>query len=215
VRPHQSFHLYATVRIGHLKNNSRTFTKRPNLLWFLNLVFLLYIFFFNFNFYYSCIINFTITILLFLFLPSSISLFFLCYNWLFSLPITVSAPSPPLFSIFTSLSYPSPTCHHTTSPSYTLITHWLDYCTNCKQPQHPPIPDISTHHYNNRNTHKHTQGPQKPTAPIHVPLPNPHLPQPLFSATSTNSPKSITCLITIICLQLPIFIDFTIKGFSI
>jgi hypothetical protein len=37
--PHQSFYLYTNTRIGHLRNNSRTFTKRLNFLWLLNLVF--------------------------------------------------------------------------------------------------------------------------------------------------------------------------------
>jgi hypothetical protein len=48
-------------------------------------------------FYYSCIINFRITILLSLILPSSLSLLLLCYNPLFSLLITLSAPSYALF----------------------------------------------------------------------------------------------------------------------
>jgi hypothetical protein len=39
VRPHQSFCLYTNARIGNLKNNFRTLTKRLNFLWFLNLVF--------------------------------------------------------------------------------------------------------------------------------------------------------------------------------
>jgi hypothetical protein len=46
VRPHQSFCLYANTRIGHLRNNSRTFTKRLNFLWFLNLVFKIVFLFF-------------------------------------------------------------------------------------------------------------------------------------------------------------------------
>jgi hypothetical protein len=79
-----------------------------------------YSYIFKFYFYYSHIINFTITILLSLFLPSSLSLLLLCYNPLFSLPTTLSAPSHPLF---TSPSYPSLSCHHNTPPSYTLITH--------------------------------------------------------------------------------------------
>jgi hypothetical protein len=38
VRPHQSFSLYANTRIGHLRNNSRIFTKRLKFLCFLKLV---------------------------------------------------------------------------------------------------------------------------------------------------------------------------------
>jgi hypothetical protein len=117
VRPHESLSLYASNRIEHLRKNSKTFTKRLKFLWFLNLVFfivLLYYFsfflsfflfslsfisfsFFLFYFYYSCVINFTISILLSLFLHSSLSLLFLCYNPLFSLPTTLSASSHPLF----------------------------------------------------------------------------------------------------------------------
>jgi hypothetical protein len=37
VRPHQSFNLYANTRIGHLRNNFRTFTKKVNFLCSLNL----------------------------------------------------------------------------------------------------------------------------------------------------------------------------------
>jgi hypothetical protein len=59
--------------------------------------------------------------------------------------------------VFTSPFHPPQTCHHTTSPSYTLTTCWLAYSTNCTQPQTPSIPDTNTFHYNNRNTPKHTQ----------------------------------------------------------
>jgi hypothetical protein len=82
--------------------------------------------------------------------------------------------------VFTNPFYPSPTCQNTTPPSYTLTTHWLAYCSNCTQHQPPEIPDTSTLHYNNRNTPKHTQRPQKPTAPY--PFPNPPSPfsHPIF-----------------------------------
>jgi hypothetical protein len=44
VRPHQSSCLYANIRTGRLRNNSRTFTKRMNFLLFLYLVFLFFFF---------------------------------------------------------------------------------------------------------------------------------------------------------------------------
>jgi hypothetical protein len=47
VRPHQSFWLYANYKIRHIRNNSRTFTKRWNILWFLNLLsFIVFLFLF-------------------------------------------------------------------------------------------------------------------------------------------------------------------------
>jgi hypothetical protein len=46
--------------------------------------------------FFFCIINFAVTIFLFLFLLPSVSLLFLCYNPLFSLPTSLSAPSHPL-----------------------------------------------------------------------------------------------------------------------
>jgi hypothetical protein len=47
VRAHQSFHLYANTRTGHLRNNSRTYTKRLNILWFLKLeIFIVFLSFF-------------------------------------------------------------------------------------------------------------------------------------------------------------------------
>jgi hypothetical protein len=64
-----------------------------------------------------------------------------------------------------------PTCHHTISPSYTLPTHWLSYCTSCTQSQSPAIRDTSTLQYKNRNTPKHAPGPQNPATPIPLPPP--------------------------------------------
>jgi hypothetical protein len=61
VRPHKSSCLYINTRIGHLRNNSRTFTKRLNFLLLLYLVFFVVFFF--------CTVNFIITIFLCLFLP--------------------------------------------------------------------------------------------------------------------------------------------------
>jgi hypothetical protein len=144
VRPHQSSCLYANTKIGHLRNNSRTFAKRLNLPWFLNLMFLLCLFLILI-FYYSCIINFTITIILSLFLSFSLSLLLLCYNPLLSLPTTLSAPFHPIHS-FPCLHIPllsSPTCHHTTHSSYILTTCWLACCMNCTHPQPPAIPDTA------------------------------------------------------------------------
>jgi hypothetical protein len=82
-------------------------------LWFLNLV----------GFFSPCIINFTIAIFFSVFFPSSLSLLFLCYNTLFSLPPTLSEA---LIHSFPCLHCPllsSPTCYHTTPPSYTLTTY--------------------------------------------------------------------------------------------
>jgi hypothetical protein len=56
VRTHQSFYLCTNTRFGHLRNNSSTFTKRLNFLWFLNLMFFIV---FLYYYYYYCIINFT------------------------------------------------------------------------------------------------------------------------------------------------------------
>jgi hypothetical protein len=100
VRPHQSFCLNTSTRIGHLRNNSRTFINRLNFLRFLKLgFFVVFLFCPFFPFFYSCIINYTITIPLSLFSSSSLSLLLLYYNPLFSLPATLSAPSYPCFSL--------------------------------------------------------------------------------------------------------------------
>jgi hypothetical protein len=117
---------------------------------------------------------------------------------LFSLTTILSAPSHPLAPLFTSPFHLPPTCHHTTPPSYTLTMHWLACCKNCTQSQTLAIPDTSTLHYNNRNTPNTHKG-QKTSSlhsssTTHTPL---FPPTPLFSATFTNSPKSITSLITI------------------
>jgi hypothetical protein len=135
---------------------------------------------FCFCFYFFCIIKFTINIFLPLLLSSSFSLLFLCYNPLFFLPTMLSALLSTFSPLFTCLSYPSPTCHHTTSPSYTLNTCGLVYCTNCIYPKLPHIPDINTLHYNNRNPPKHTQGRQHPAAPIPLPLSTSPFSEPSF-----------------------------------
>jgi hypothetical protein len=118
-------------------------------------------------FFFSCIFNCTITILLYLFLPSSLSLLLMCYNRLFSLPITLSASSHPLFP---PSSPPPPILPQPVTtlppPFYTLTTHWLAYCANYIKPQPLAIPDRSTLNSNNRNTPKHIQGSQNTEAPI-------------------------------------------------
>jgi hypothetical protein len=152
MRPHQSFHLYANTRIRHLRNNSESFTKRLNILLFLNLVFFIGFFF--------CIIYFTINTFLCLFYSR---------NFLSSYTIIHCSPFQLLFLPFLIYSlthsqfpsYPLPTCHHTNSPSFTLITCLLSYCKNCTQPQPPAIPDTGTLH-DNRNTPKHTPLPTRP-----------------------------------------------------
>jgi hypothetical protein len=63
VRPHWSFHLYTNTRIGHLRNNSRTYIKRQ--LFVIPEPGVFYWVFFSF----SSIINSIITIFLSLFLP--------------------------------------------------------------------------------------------------------------------------------------------------
>jgi hypothetical protein len=209
VRPHQNFPLNANTSIGHLRNYSGTFIKRLNLLWFLNMVFL---FFFLFPFY-SCITISIITILLSLFWPFSLSLL-LYYKPLFSLPTTLSAPSHPLFPVFTSPFYHSPTCHHTTPPSYTLTTYWLAYCSNCTQPLLPSISDTNTLCYN-RNTRKHTQGPQNPAATIPLNPPTHPFSHSPFSATFTNSPNLYLTKWALSSPQLQLFIDIIIKAFFI
>jgi hypothetical protein len=80
------------------------------------------VFFFSL-FVLFCTMNFNITIFLSLFLRPLLVLLFWCYNPLFSLPTTLSAPSYPLSPhVLITPSYPSPICHHTDPPSYTLTT---------------------------------------------------------------------------------------------
>jgi hypothetical protein len=106
----------------------------------------------------------------------------LLYNYSF-------CPFSPTLSPCPHLPLPfSLTCHQTTPPYYTLTTCWLTYYTNFTQPQPPAISDISTLHYN-RNTPKHTQGPQNLTAPTELhPLAH-STPTSPFSATLNNSPN--------------------------
>jgi hypothetical protein len=114
------------------------------------------------------------TIVLSLFLPPSLS--HCSPSQLLFLPLLIHS-----LPVFASPSYTSPTCHHTTPPSYTLTTCWLAYCTNHTplQPPSPAIPDTGTLHHNSKNTPKHTQGLQNPAAPISLPSPI-HLSIPTF-----------------------------------
>jgi hypothetical protein len=73
--------------------------------------------------------NLTITIFLSLFLPSSLSLLFVWFNPLFSLPTILSASSHTLsHPVFAPPSFPN------LLPHYPSLLHtdtcWLCYCTN-------------------------------------------------------------------------------------
>jgi hypothetical protein len=114
------------------------------------------------KFYYSCIINFTITILLPLFLPSSLFLLLLCYNPLFSLPTTLSAPShslPPSSS--TLLICPQPVTTLPFPHTHHLLT---TYCTNCSH-QPPEIPDTSNS-TTTTNIYQNTHGGTRLRSPL-------------------------------------------------
>jgi hypothetical protein len=67
---------------------------------------------------------------------------------------------PTLSLALTFPSHSSPTCHQTTPPSYTLITHWPTYYTNFIQPQPPAVPDkalSTTITETHPNTHRTTK----------------------------------------------------------
>jgi hypothetical protein len=171
---HQSFHLYAITRIGHLRNNSRIFTKRLNGLWFLNLVFFFTVFLFLLIF-----------ILLFLYYElhhhsSLIPIHFPSFSC-----ATVHCSSSQLlilsllihtFPCLHLLLLSSPTCNQTL-PSYTLTTCWLAYYTTAHipSPLHTltPAPSTTTTEINPdaHKSHK-TQQPQtsSPTHPSLFPL---------------------------------------------
>jgi hypothetical protein len=108
--------LYANISFGHLRNNSRTYTKQTEL-------FVVHVpsIFCCIYFFHS--INFNITIFLSLVLSPSISCLFLHYNSLFSSQLLFLPLLFTLSPVFTSSSYPPSTSHHTTPPSYTLTTH--------------------------------------------------------------------------------------------
>jgi hypothetical protein len=90
-------------------------------------------------------------------------------------------PSQPLSPpVFASPSYPSPICHHTTPPSYTLTTHWLAYCMNHTHRHHPAITDTSTLHYNSRKLPKHTHKGQKTQQLLYLFFTHSYLSAPLL-----------------------------------
>jgi hypothetical protein len=118
VRQHQSLYFYANTRIGHLRKKSRTFTKRWNFLWFLNLVFLLCFSLFIpvlltsptlFSYPYSYTLHF----------PSFYCVTIYCSPCNYSFCPFSSTLSP----VLTSPSHRPSTCHHTVPLSYILNTH--------------------------------------------------------------------------------------------
>jgi hypothetical protein len=79
--------------------------------------------------------------------------------------------SSTLSPIFTSPFYPSPTCHHTAPPSYTLTDCWLVYCTNCTQLQPLAIPETRFPPLQQKYAQTHTRA----SSPSHF-FPHPHTP---------------------------------------
>jgi hypothetical protein len=109
---------------------------------------------------------------------------------LLSLPTTLPAPFSSILSpVFTSLSYPSSTCHHTVPPSYKLTTQGQVYCTNCTHPTHynPWHKHLPIKHQ--KYTLKHTRA-KNTAAPISLLTSTPHYPLfTTFCDTSTNYPS--------------------------
>jgi hypothetical protein len=141
----------------------------------LNFLLLLYLFLKN-------VVNFTITIFLSLFLSPLLFFFFLCYNPFFYLPITLSAPSHPLFPCLCLplLSFCNLSPHYCSIlNTHHLVTSLLYHCT---YPHLPAIPDTTPSittvemHLNTHKSHK-TQQP-----PYIFPHPSPFCspPTPLF-----------------------------------
>jgi hypothetical protein len=138
VRPHQSFCLYNNTRIGHLRNNSKTFTKRLNFL---------------------CSWTWYFLLCFFAVLLTSPSLF--SYPCPFSSATIVHPPNYSFGSFSFILSpclslpsYPPPTCHHSTGHLHThhlLISPLYQLHTTAA----PVIPDKNTLYYNNRNRPQH------------------------------------------------------------
>jgi hypothetical protein len=85
VRPHQSSCLCSNTWIGYLRNNSRTFTKRLNFLWFLNPVFFIVFFSFPVLLILSSLFSY----------PYSLPLHFPSFSCV-TIPNTLSASSHPL-----------------------------------------------------------------------------------------------------------------------
>jgi hypothetical protein len=162
----------SNIRIGHQKNNSRTFTKQTEL-------------------FVVAVPGDFFSVLLTLPSPFSYPYSYPLHFQPFSCATIHWSPSQLLFPYFLihslSLSslplHTSSTCHHTTSPSYTLITCWLAYCTNYKHPQPCAIPDKSTLQYNSGLTHIWATKPSSP----HTSSAAPHFCSP-FNATFTNYP---------------------------
>jgi hypothetical protein len=105
VRPHQHFCLNTNTRIGHLRNNSRTFINRLHFLWFLNLVFLLcFLFFVLFLFlflYYQLHHHYSIIHILTLFIlprsPSQLHFLLILYSFNCLHLILPSSSNPSLY----------------------------------------------------------------------------------------------------------------------
>jgi hypothetical protein len=114
----QRLHLHANTRIGHLRKNSRTFTKRLNFMWFLNLAFF--------------ITSFLILIFIIPALLTSPSLFSYPYSYplhfpSFSCAIIHCSPSHLLFLPLLILFFPhlhlSLLSFPTLSPHYPSLLH--------------------------------------------------------------------------------------------
>jgi hypothetical protein len=179
VRQHRSSRLYANTRIGHLRNNPRTFTKNAEL-------FVVSISD-GFCCVFFCIINFTIIIFLSLFLPPHFPSF--------SCTKIHCSPSQLLFLQLLIHSLPvftSPSHSPNLSPHYPSLLHIHYPLTSLLYQLYttpaPAILDTSTLHYN-RNTPKYLQGPQNLAALMLLPpAPTPFL-APLSNATFTNFPN--------------------------
>jgi hypothetical protein len=111
---------------------------------------------------------------------------------LFWLLLIHTLPLPNLLLPFSpNLSPDCPTLLHTHHLLKNLLHQLYTTLT-------PAIPDISTLHYNNRYTPKHTQEPQNPAAPMpHSPSTHSFSHPPPFSAIFNNFPNSISNLLTI------------------
>jgi hypothetical protein len=93
------------------------------------------------------------------------------------------------FCPFSSILSPDFIFHSYPPQPVTTLPSWsAAYSTNCTKQQPPAIPDKNTLYYN-RNTPKHTQGPQNTATPITQPTQTLPFPPTLFLiATFTYSP---------------------------
>jgi hypothetical protein len=163
--------VHAYTRIGHQRNNARTFTERMNFLLFLYLVF------FCCGYFFFCFLIPILTPFVSLPFPVLQSIV-LPPNYTFCLLIHYLPQfSPP------PLNIPQPV---TTPPSYTLTTHWLAYCSNCIRHSHlqsltqAPSTATAEIYPNMQKGHKTHQS-------LYLfPHPSTPFPAPLFSATFTN-----------------------------